>query len=222
LFIGTFDLNEEDSKKANAIVSSFFGNKCDVIDGKPPSTGRSAGSNKHYRLNVGNARYVSIKRAYDSPQNISRELLVGEVYSILEIPNYKVRKENGFPLPDWRDEVYIIMDWGPKDRRLPLFPPNEDVNKSINDNLESFISQIGRLAALNYVLAISDRKDEHFVWDLDGKILFSVDHEVPALDDRDPLGYFQQIATRRLGNSWFDDHQHRIQFTEGFTSVFKV
>jgi len=80
---------------------------------------------------------------------------------------------------------------------------------------------MGKLSALNHVFAISDRKDEHFIWDLDEKTLFSIDHEVPAVNDIDPIVYLQQMASRRLGPQWFDDHQYRSAFTEGFISVWQ-
>ena len=81
---------------------------------------------------------------------------------------------------------------------------------------------MANVAVLNYVFATSDRKDDHFVWDLDSKTLFSIDHEIPTGNDAEPIEYFKSALRRIFGDNWFNDAVLRAQFMETFTSVWNI
>lgn len=218
LKIGSYELSEEESKRVNEIISKFLVNKHEVLEGFSPKTGRSA-AGKQFCLNVNNIRYVSVKLEWDSPENILWELFHANVRQILCMPHYKVIKEKDFPLPNWKDQEYIIMDWGPKDGRFHL--ADEHVQESLNQNKLILLSQFGNVAAQNYLFATSDRKKEHFVWDLTDKNLFSIDHEIPTNNADEVTNYFRSELKALNGNNWYDDEDMKKTFTNSFMIIWQ-
>lgn len=217
--IGNYELSTEENERVNKIISDFLGSAHTVIEGKPPPSGRSA-NDRQYVLNVDNTRYVSVKRVYDSPDNIKWELLMSQMRPLLSLPHYKVTKERDFPLPSWRNEDYVIMDWGGIDKRFPISNPR--VSQSLIDNRNCLLAQMGNVAAQNYLFATSDRKQEHFVWDIEENNLFSIDHEIPTTNNNEVLDYFRNELRAKFGNNWYDDPTSRELFSERFLAVWSI
>lgn len=217
--IGNYELNEDESRKVNEILSKFLGSSHVVIEGKPPPSGRSS-NDKQFVLNVDNIRHVSVKRAYDTPDNIKWELFMADARIILGLPHYKLTKEVDFPISTWKDTEYIIIDWGNIDRRFPISHPN--VQQSLIENRETFLSQLGNIAAQNHLFATADRKNEHFIWDLDDKVLFSIDHEIPASTDIEVLDYFRNDLKQKFGINWYDTESQRDLFLKNFQATWLV
>lgn len=218
--IGNHELSPEDQERVNSIISNFLGSTHTIIEGKPPPCGRSKSSDKQYVLNVDNTRYVSVKRAYDTPDNIKWELFMSQMRPLLSLPHYKLTKERDFPLPSWRNQEFIIMDWGGIDKRFPISEPR--VATSLTENRDCLLVQMGNVAAQNYLFATADRKQEHFVWDIDEKILFSIDHEIPTANNNEVLDYFRNELRLRFGNNWYDNPPSRELFSQRFLAVWSI
>ena len=215
--IGEIELLDVDRLKVDAIISDFLGTESTVIDGVPPDEGRSNKGNQ-YRLDVDNQRYVSVKLAYDSPENIHWELFNSDMREILGLPHYKISLKNNFPLDSWKDKDYIIIDWGLKDRRFHMEKPQ--VQESLKTNYEALLSQLGQVAAQNYLFATADRKKLHFIWDLDNLVLFSIDHEMPSPNPHEITNYFRDELKRLYDKCWLDNNKLTKIFSDYFTSIF--
>lgn len=204
--------------RINQIASNFYDQKCRVVSAAAPDSGRSAEGNQ-YRLEVSNGRFASIKLAYDTPEDLYWEVFMSDMRKLLGLAHYSVEAGNSFPLDGWLEKDYIIMDWGPIGRRLDISRP--EARKSIAENSEAFLSQMGRVAAQNFLFATYDRKKEHFIWDLDDHTLFSIDHEITTADRLAILFYFRDEMKCMYGDSWFDDQGLSGAFGSGFTSTFR-
>ena len=72
----------------------------------------------------------------------------------------------------------------------------QQVQESLKTNSEALLSQLGQVAAQNYLFATADRKKEHFIWDLNEKVLFSIDHEIPSPNQHEVTNYFREELKR--------------------------
>lgn len=217
--IGNYELTPEENIRLNQIVSTFFATPCTVIEVELPPEGRNR-DDKHYVLNVDGKKYVSVKRAHSNPEDVKWELFMAEMRPILGIPHYKLEKGVNFPLPTWANQDYVIMEWGNIDKRFPISDPR--VHPSLGENKEKLLIQLGHVAVQNYLFATSDRKQQHFVWDLDDKTLFSIDHEIPSTNENEVLDYFRNELRARFGDNWFDNDLMRGLFLAGLHTVWSV
>jgi len=220
LKIGTYELTTEETETVNKIIGSFLDSPSTVIEGVPPDEGSSRNNGNQYRLNVNDERYVSVKLSQHALDSINRELFTAETRELLNIPHYKVQKENNFPLPTWKKKDYIIIDWGPKDKRFHI--GRSEVQQSLKDNNERFLEQMGIATTQNYLFGISDRKKEHFIWDLDDYFLFSIDHELLTDNPHEVTNYFNNELKNLFGEKWFDEEKLSTIFSNSFNTIFET
>lgn len=221
-------VSNEDHVKINQLVSHFRGSASVVSDIRPPNEGRNAAKN-HLVLNCEDGYVLSIKKQYQSLVDISRELFLNDVTELLGVHHYRIAKQVAFPLPDWSGE-YIKIEWGKGGRkRRPNF--NEvssgiEGNRSVLDNVENFLKSYAAIFAMNFYFAISDRKVEHFLWDLEDKTVYSIDNELLGGEDyRQDIVAHTNAIKRVLGPTWFDNAQwcgiFKKRFIESSEKVLK-
>ena len=218
--IGNHELSEDETRTVNDIVTSFLGEEHKVISGATPKYGRSKGNNTHYCLKIDDGNIVSVKLAFNAaPEIIQWELFMGVIRQLLSIPHYRIEKKNNFPLSNWKNQDFIIFEKGPEGNRNNL--DSKEIQQSINENKEIFLTQIAKLAALNYLFGISDRSMFNFVWDKKEKVLYSIDHEILANSDEDVPSDIKKRICSFLPNNWFDDEGLRTKFTESFLEIWQ-
>lgn len=217
--IGDADVSNDDRLRINQILGSFFGQRCEAVAITAPSEGRSA-RGKQYKIQVSNGRVASVKRAFSRPENLYNETFMADVRQILRLPHYRVDKRNGFPIEGWQKEDYIIMDWGPAGRRLNVGKP--EVSGFLRANPGAFLPQLGQVAAQNFLFATGDRKREHLIWDLDDRVLFSIDHEMTATNKFEVTSYFKNELKSLCGDRWFYDKALAEAFENRFKLIFKA
>jgi hypothetical protein len=216
-------LSDDQICQLNELVSFFYGAPLKVVNVELVHEGQNQAPKNHYVLILNNNRKLSVKRAYmGKPEHTQRELFIAEMRQKFNIPHYKVELQKGFPFPDWEEQECLLIDWGINDRR-PHIQKTDDVKRSINNNKQLFIEQMANVAALTYLFAISDRKNEHMVWDLDSNELFSIDHELSAGTDCDPIDYFKNLAIKcHFGEKWYDDINDRKVFSDTFKRIWEI
>jgi len=218
LKIGTQELTSEETIAVNKTITNFLDSTSTVIEGVPPDEGSSRNNGNQYRLDVNDERYVSVKLSQHTSDSINRELFTAETREILNVPHYRVQKKNNFPLSTWKNKDYIIMDWGPKNKRFHI--GRSEVQQSLKDNKERFLEQMGMVATQNYLFGISDRKKEHFIWDLDDHVLFSIDHELLTDNPQEVTNYFNNELKNLFGEKWFDEEKLSTVFSNSFNTIF--
>ena len=136
----------------------------------------------------------------------------------LGLPHYKLERKIGFPIQDWKDREYVIMDWGMAGRRRSIAEPcvRADVRKSPVSPI-----QLGRVAAQNILFGTGDRKRDHVVWDLDEKVAFSIDHEMPANDIGEIVVFFHNELGYIYGEKWHRGSQQQNSFKDAFNGMWK-
>lgn len=215
--IGDREIGEESQEKINAIVSKFLGAESRVTEIAPPQFCRSSQGNQ-YRLTVDNKRHISVKQAYSERQDIGWEVFHSDIRQLLGLPHYKLERKNGFPMPGWENKECVIMDWGVAYRRQNI--AEFCVRAEIRREPASAI-QLGQVAAQNILFATGDRKGEHVIWDLDEKVAFSIDHEIPATNVEQITNFFQRWLRVIYGEKWHDGSEQQNAFDAAFEKIWK-
>ena len=216
LTVDGHELDKTSYQEINSIVSGFLGRQSVVREIVPPQTGRSS-SGTQYRITTEDRRRVSVKRAYSQKSDLKQELFHADMRQLLGLPHYKVEHRRGFPLQGWEGEDCILLDWGVADRRLDLSYPQ--VRQHLRNDQSSLV-QLGRMAAHNIVFAVGDRKTEHFVWDLDANVLFSIDHEILSIIS-ETIVYFKDELRSLYGKDWRASPSQLARFKAGFVEVWE-
>lgn len=213
--------DEQTHKQINSIVSDFLECPSVVTGTAPPEIGRSRDGGRHYRLTVdtgSETRHMSVKLKFNTDNDLNWELLNSDIRQLLTLPHYKVEKKSNFPLPDWQNQDYILMDWGAKGRRFPI--NHQDVQQSLAEHKDEFLTQLAQVAAQNFLFGTADRKDEHFIWDLDRHVIFSIDHEIHTTNPIEVTGYFASTLVSYFGDLWYSDAGLRDIFKSSFTAIW--
>jgi hypothetical protein len=216
-------ISDDDHAKINEAVSRF--RQCtSVVNGiAAPKEGWNAGSN-HLVLSCVDGYVLSIKKQRQSPQEISRELFMKDASELLGLHHYRITKQSGLPIPNWSGD-YIKIEWGKGGRsRRPNF--NEiasgqdgEAKRSVMDNIREFVRSYAAIFAMNLHFGISDRKVEHFLWDLEDKMIYSIDNELTGGDYRESLVTHNNAIKRVIGATWFDDPKWRKIFEQSFLEL---
>jgi len=222
LQVGPHSLNEDDHEKISALVSDFLGSKVKVVRCGPPPEGRNSAS-RHWVLYCEDGYRVGVKRAYDQPSNLFRELLYAETAALIQVSHCKVKRMKGFPTPDWQESEFAIYDWGPEGVTSQADRLTEAQRSTIRSDPQPFVSQYAGVCLANYVLAIGDRALRHLIWNGSSGVLYSIDHELPAGgDERATLSPFSQMIKQVLTNDWYDHAAQRTAYSESSQSVWRL
>lgn len=216
LTVDGHELDKTSCQEINSIIGGFLGRQSVVREIVPPTTGRSSDGTQ-YRITTGDRRRVSVKRAYSQKSDLQRELFHADMRQLLELPHYKVEHRRGFPLQGWAGEDCLLIDWGVADRRLDLSHPQ--VRQRLRDDRSSLV-QLGRMVAHNIVFAVGDRKTEHFIWDLDANVLFSIDHEILSIIS-ETIVYFKDELRSLYGKDWRVSPSQLDRLKAGFVEVWE-
>ena len=215
--VGDQEIGEELQEEMNAIVSEFCGKESAVTEIASPQFCRSSQKNQ-YRLTIDNKRHVSVKHAYSGRQDIGWEVFHSDIRQLLGLPHYKLERKNGFPIPGWENKECIIMDWGFVGRRQNI--AEWCVQAEIRKDPASPI-QLGQVAAQNVLFGTGDRKGEHIIWDLDKKVAFSIDHEIPATNVEQITNFFQRWLGAVYKEKWYDGSGQQNAFDGAFEEIWK-
>ena len=147
------------------------------------------------------------------------ELFHSDMRQLLGLPHYKLEHRRGFPLQGWENEDCILIDWGVADRRFDFANPL--VWQHLTSDWSS-LGQLGQVAAQNIIFATGDRKPEHFIWDLDENVAFSIDHEILAGRIYEVVDYLRQELKLLYGNGWHNSPQKLRCFQDSFTAVWNL
>jgi len=220
--IGIHELNEEDSAKANAIISEFFGTPCSIIEGDTSyNNGRSFVADKQYRLNINGIRHVGIKLKYDVAFRHENEFLVRDIRVKIGVSNTMIKKIRGFPMDGqkWRDTDCLISDWGPMGQREDLQTLLPSV---ISHDKTIFLEELGKVSAFSYALGLWDRRPSNFVWDKNEKKMISIDHEALVDDEIDVniTASLSNVIVKFFGANWYADKDLKLTFESGFNTIW--
>lgn len=209
-------LDQKTMQNIDSIVSGFLGRPSTVTEIVPPQTGRSRYSNQ-YRITTDSRSRISVKRVHSHKDDLGREMFHADMRQLLGLPHYKVERRKGFPLRDWEGDDCILIDWGEVDRRVDL--RDYRAQQYMQDNWQS-LGQLGQVAAQNVVFATGDRKNEHFVWDLDKNVLFSIDHELLSITS-ETVEYFHNALKSLYGKDWNKSPCKLGSFKTAFVKVWE-
>jgi len=221
--IGPYELESSDASEANRHISEFLNITSEISLGdKAYSNGRSFLEDKQYRLIIDNLRHVGIKLQYDKQFSHKVEFIVRDVRNLIGMKGYTIKTMQGFPMngKKWREGNCLLSDWGPKDRRIDLHTLNAS---TINTRDKTkFLEELGKNFALSYALGLWDRRESNFVWDVQDKIIISIDHE--SLSDEEieqdiPRGFFV-ILNNFFNPNWHLDQEMKLTFQGGFGEIW--
>lgn len=151
---------------------------------RPDKGSRSAAA--HLLLcRIGNDRVVGLKRCYDNPEFIRRELVVAEAKKLVSLPRYGVNALCGIKLDGtsgvanwelaagWEDKMVLLIDYG----KYGYAKNFVELNPAEIKDAKNFCRQYGGWAAFNFLLGVNDRNEGNFVLFTDSQTLHSVDNE---------------------------------------------
>ena len=177
-----------------AIIGKFIGENLvpevdSILISKPIKHSRSS-ANHLLILTINEGRLVALKRCYDSPDFMRRELVMAEARLLMAFPDYSVKLEHGLNLRcegsnesctmirGWEDKDYLIIDFGSLGDRVDL----AQLDYSLIRNREPFICQLGQWAAFNYLFVVRDRHPGNFLYEKSTGVVLSIDNEEGPFD----------------------------------------
>ena len=215
------EISQEIEGKINQIVNEFENSQHVVTECTVPKYGRSSGTGTHYCLNVDNQKIISVKLAFNlTAEIIQWELLMSTIRQMLSVPHYKIERKRGFPISGWEDQDYMMIEKGPIGHRKNL--GELDAQESIRNNRKDFLKYLGKTTAMNFLFGISDRSVHNHVWDMNEKVLYSIDHEILSNNDEEiPSTIKNNILDFLVGKNWYDCQELRDAFTESFNETWQ-
>ncbi len=189
-------VQEESALSLYATISEFIGESLDpsrdsIVISKPIVRSRSA-DNHILLLTIKNERVLALKRCYDSPEFLRRELVIAEARRVFGFPSYLVARKHGLVLlnKNGKGNCVLVRGWEEKDIIFIDFGRVGDsknlaqlVAESIVD-MSSFLFQFGMWAAFNYLLVVRDRHPGNFVYVKSQGVILSVDNEEGPFDSQ--------------------------------------
>lgn len=178
--------------------------------------------------NINHDKCVGLKRCCDSPEFIRREIAVAKAKYHLEFPTYNVFPIEGLKLRNqftgmnckellgWESTTILFINCG-----NPKF--NKNLGRlSVEDisDLNSFFYIYGGWIAFNYLLGVSDRKSENFIFSIDDQLIHSIDNEIGPFDLRNKNQKGLDIVDEMMGNiqkfTEFGSHENLRNLSRGY------
>lgn len=185
---------DEDALAFYEIISKCIGQKLDpakdrIFIDKPDTQSRSSGSHMLY-CTINGSRRVALKRCYDNPEFMRRELVIADVKKKLGLPYYNLFKIDGLKLRNsstknsctlcqkWENKPLLVIDFGNPADIVNL----RDLNQTQIANMQAFCHSYGNWTAFNIFFGVRDRHAMNFIFIKNTQILHSVDNEEGPLD----------------------------------------
>lgn len=235
--ISFVDVNERvDDASALGLYKSVGKFMCSMLDptsdtiviSRPDISSRSAASHMLV-LSINKFRLVALKRCYDSPKFLRRELAIAEARRVIGFTDYSVELMHGLNLKSeetqdsctmtrgWEDKDFIMIDFGIKGNREDL----ARLNFSVIHDIDKFITQLGRWAAFNYLLLVRDRHPGNFLYEKSTGLVYSIDNEEGPFDasgraiaPNDIIHQIRQLIKKV--SSFCENNSLALSFKSGF------
>jgi hypothetical protein len=184
----------EDAITFYEAISKCIGQKLDpekdrIFIDKPDTQSRSSGSHMLYCI-INGSRRVALKRCYDNPEFMRRELAIADAKRKLMFSSYNMFKIDGLKLRNtltknscmltqgWENKPLLVIDFGNPSDIINL----SDLTQAQIANIQSFCHSYGSWTAFNRFFGVRDRHGMNFIFIKNTQILHSVDNEEGPLD----------------------------------------